>query len=208
MDNNIKYTIVIIVILLLSVLAYHIYNKQPVVTTTSPSSATTSPSSATTPPSSATTPPSSATTSPSSATTPVSTVGTEHFGPRKGILKKQKQKKSANDGFRIFTEKDLERLTTSPDITDIGATPEYDPASMSVDAEVYASHQAFVDNTYLTSTGASGENSVRSDAQDINPRVGLRRVDYTTAYSGDDSRQVSSQTPDQLDQGKGYGYCL
>jgi hypothetical protein len=74
----------------------------------------------------------------------------------------------------------------------------YNPAKDSLEQSVYDSHQQFTDDAYVSTQGASGAQSERDDAMDINPRVGLRQVDYQSVSSGDDARTVSSEYPDQL----------
>jgi len=67
---------------------------------------------------------------------------------------------------------------------------------MALEPEVYENQQEYTENVVGTS-GASAL-SVRDDSMDINPRVGLRLIDYQDVFSGYDSRTVSSEYPDQM----------
>ena len=76
----------------------------------------------------------------------------------------------------------------------------YDPAQDSLDKSVFDSHKEFVDESYASSTGPSAANIERDDTNEVVKRVGLRRVDYTSVYSSDDARTVSSEYPEQVAQ--------
>jgi hypothetical protein len=101
-------------------------------------------------------------------------------------------------------DKDLSTLQLSTDAADsIAPLQDYDPAGMSLEKSVFDSHREFVEDSYISTQGANSTDSVRDDAQDINPRVGLRKIDYTSAFSESDARVVSSSAPDQLAQTTG-----
>ncbi len=76
----------------------------------------------------------------------------------------------------------------------------YDPAVDSLEPSVFDSHREFTDDAYVSTQGPNATNSERDDTNEINPRVGLRRVDYTSIQSGDDARVVSSEYPEQVAQ--------
>lgn len=74
----------------------------------------------------------------------------------------------------------------------------YDPVTDGVDQSVVDSHKQFVDESYTGSQGANSSNVERDDTNEVVRSWGLKRVDYTGAFSGDDSRTVSSETPEQM----------
>lgn len=67
----------------------------------------------------------------------------------------------------------------------------------SLEPEVYASHASFTNDLGITNKGASTL-TVRSDPNDINPWIGLRRPDYRSVYTMCDARVDSSESPDQM----------
>ena len=75
---------------------------------------------------------------------------------------------------------------------------QWDPAVESLEPGVFDSHKEFVEDAYVSTQGPNSANVERDDAQDVNKRWGLKRVDYTSAISHDDARTVSSEYPDQL----------
>lgn len=124
---------------------------------------------------------------------------TSHFKPTPPIQKPVTKKRTGN-----LTEKDLEGFVSTP-----GAeTTHYDPITMSLEKSVFDSHKQYADDAYITSVGPSAAVSVRDDTNEINPRWGLRRVDYTSAQSGSDARIVSSETGDQMEQANVGTYTL
>jgi hypothetical protein len=110
-----------------------------------------------------------------------------------------------NDGTKI-EEKQLEKFLSTGYAEDTrqefdeDIPTDYDPARMSLEPGVYTSHKNFVEDAYVSATGANATNVIRDDTNEINPRWGLRRVDYNTVYSGDNARIVSSEFPDQMIQ--------
>jgi hypothetical protein len=99
---------------------------------------------------------------------------------------------------------DLSTLKLSTDkIESLDPLQAYDPARMSLEKSVFDSHREFTEDAYISTQGANSTDSVRSDEQNINPRVGLRKVDYTSAFSESDARVVSSEAPDQIAQRTG-----
>lgn len=101
-------------------------------------------------------------------------------------------------------DQDLSSLKLSTDkIEELDPLQAYDPARLSLEKSVYDSHREFVEDAYISTQGANSTDSVRSDEQNINPRVGLRKVDYTSAFSESDARVVSSESPDQVAQKTG-----
>jgi hypothetical protein len=76
----------------------------------------------------------------------------------------------------------------------------YDPAADSLDKSVFDSHKEFVDESYSSSSGPSSANIERDDTNEVVKRWGLRRTDYTSVYSSDDARTVSSEYPEQVEQ--------
>lgn len=71
---------------------------------------------------------------------------------------------------------------------------------MSLESEVSDSHKRFVKDVTRSTSGAAGASmTVRSDDNDINPWVGLRRPRYRTpASANSDARTVHSEYPDQM----------
>lgn len=86
-------------------------------------------------------------------------------------------------------------------------TPEqiesYDPAKESLEQSVFDSHKEFVDESYDSTQGPSSANVIRDDTNEVVKRWGLRRVDYTGAFSESDARTVSSEYPEQVAQQTG-----
>jgi hypothetical protein len=76
---------------------------------------------------------------------------------------------------------------------------------ISIEPEVADSHQTYTNDINRSTSGASS-NVVRSDRNDINPRVGLRAIDYHSVYSASDARTDSSEAPDQMPAKASY--CL
>jgi hypothetical protein len=68
---------------------------------------------------------------------------------------------------------------------------------ISIEPEVTDSHQTYTNDINRSTSGASS-NVVRSDRNDINPRVGLRAIDYHSVYTASDARTDSSEAPDQM----------
>jgi hypothetical protein len=66
-----------------------------------------------------------------------------------------------------------------------------------LEPEVYASHDEYVADMNRSTSGASML-TIRSDDNDVNPWVGLRRVDYHSAYPADDVRVDSSEVPSAM----------
>lgn len=95
----------------------------------------------------------------------------------------------------------------APEETEMSDT-QYDPARDSLEQSVFDSHSEFIEDAYVSTQGPNSTNSVRDDTNDINPRVGLRRIDYTSAYSQNDARTVSSEYPDQVMQANAGTFVL
>jgi hypothetical protein len=68
-----------------------------------------------------------------------------------------------------------------------------------LESDIKESHNRFITEVHHRTTGASAA-AVRSDDNDINPWVGLRRPNYWggNAYSQNDARVVSSEDPSQM----------
>lgn len=98
---------------------------------------------------------------------------------------------------------DLSRVKLATDNLDDEQIEAYDPARLSLEKSVFDSHREFIEDAYVSTQGANSTDSVRSDEQHVNPRVGLRKVDYTSVFSEADSRVVSSESPDQIAQQTG-----
>jgi len=80
-----------------------------------------------------------------------------------------------------------------------GGTMAYDPARESLEQSVYDSHKEFVEDSYISTTGANASDSLRTDTNDINKRVGLRMIDYSSVNSEDETvRITSSEYPEQM----------
>jgi hypothetical protein len=112
--------------------------------------------------------------------------------PRRPYDEEMEQQNQVDEDINVV------KLATN-DVEDFQTEP-YDPARMSLERSVFDSHRAFVNDSYVSTQGANSTDSVRTDEQNINPRVGLRKVDYTSAFSESDARVVSSETPDQINQ--------
>lgn len=73
-----------------------------------------------------------------------------------------------------------------------------DPASIGLEQSIIDSHKQFTDEAYFHAQGANATDVIRDDTNDVNPQVGLRRIDYSGVFSGDDARVVSSEDPSQM----------
>lgn len=82
------------------------------------------------------------------------------------------------------------------DSSDMG----WDPAKMSLDQDTIDSHNEFVQEAYLSGPGAGASVGLQTNTHLTAPNKwwGLRRVDYTSAFSQNDARVVSSEYPDQI----------
>ena len=97
---------------------------------------------------------------------------------------------SASDYSSYYQPADSENANTQP----------YDPADEGLDRSVYDSHNAFIDESDLSSQSPSAAYVERDDTNEVVKRWGLRRVDYTSTFSEDDARTVSSEYPEQVAQ--------
>ena len=66
-----------------------------------------------------------------------------------------------------------------------------------LEPEVFDSQSSYVKDSNRATSGASTM-TVRSDSQDINPRVGLRLTDYHSVYAAADARTEHTEAPDQM----------
>ena len=78
----------------------------------------------------------------------------------------------------------------------------YDPASTGLEQSIVDSHREFTDEAYQYAQGANSTDVLLDHEENVNPRWGLRRIDYSVG-SGSDARTVSSETPSQMKQGTG-----
>lgn len=85
------------------------------------------------------------------------------------------------------------------DIQEVAPDYSYDDylVNEGLEKSVVESHNKFVDEIHHRTTGASAQ-SVLSGDVDVNPWVGLRRINYNAAFSQNDARTVSSESPDQM----------
>lgn len=92
------------------------------------------------------------------------------------------------------------------DVSDLG----WDPAKMNLDQATFDSHHEFVNDSYISGQGASISSGLQTNDHLTapNPWVGLRRVDYTSAFSQRDARTVSSECPSQIARENAGGYTL
>lgn len=99
-----------------------------------------------------------------------------------------------------YSESNLEGFLSKESDSDL----HYDPALMTLDASVYRDHQEFVKEATIKSAGAvRARDVIRDDAMDINPRVGIRRTNYSDFYSDENARTVPSEYTDQMVQKTG-----
>lgn len=124
--------------------------------------------------------------------------GTRADGPTVNLPQRPLNEPTAQQNQMGQDLSSLKLSTDNIDTTD--PLQDYDPARMSLEKSVFDSHREFVEDAYISTQGANSTDSVRDDAQDINPRIGLRKIDYTNAFSESSARVVSSETPDQIAQ--------
>jgi hypothetical protein len=89
-------------------------------------------------------------------------------------------------------------INTGSSDNDWSASTQY----MALEPEVFASQKDYNANMAGSIVGSSMM-SVRDDPNDIVSWVGLRRPQYRDVYSGEGSRTVSSETPDQMNANRG-----
>jgi hypothetical protein len=94
-----------------------------------------------------------------------------------------------------YTEAELEQFL-SPEVDQ----HVYDASAMGLEQSIVDSHKQFTDEAYKYAHGANSTDVIRDDTNEVNRRWGLRRIDYESAYSGEDSRTVSSEDPSQVQQ--------
>jgi hypothetical protein len=117
--------------------------------------------------------------------------------PRSGKLTEN----MLHEGFMDYgSEKTWNDAQAETSPADAESTDAYDPAADSLDKSVFDSHKEFVDESYSSSSGPSAANIERDDTNEVVKRWGLRKVDYTSVYSSDDARTVSSEYPEQVEQ--------
>jgi hypothetical protein len=68
---------------------------------------------------------------------------------------------------------------------------------MALNAELFSDHQQHVDDSRKFTVGVS-KDAIFDHESDINPRVGLRKVNYSTARPEASARSVPSEYNDQL----------
>jgi hypothetical protein len=128
------------------------------------------------------------------------------FASRKSIPSSGKiTENMLHEGFLHYRADESQfdtEATRSPADVDLESGA-YDPAQMSLDQSVFDSHNEFVEESYSSTQGPSSANIERDDTNEVVKRVGLRRVDYSSVYSSDDARTVSSEYPEQVQQGTG-----
>lgn len=119
--------------------------------------------------------------------------------PNTEFMRKKKGGRSAPPAKKKgFSESELEEFLSSR--TGSVSQDSYDPSEVGVEQAVVDSHREFVDEAYNSTQGANATDVIRDDTNEVNPRWGLRRVDYTTTFSDSDARTVSSESPDQVEQ--------
>ena len=79
----------------------------------------------------------------------------------------------------------------------------WNPAQFSLDKDTYDSHQEFVKEAYISSTGAKAGYQVRDDFNPPNRWVGLRRPDLTSLIVPADARQQPSEYQNQMETNHG-----
>ena len=102
---------------------------------------------------------------------------------------------SRNNSDAVYDYHDPLRV---PHGQDLDNASEWDPAKLSLEKDVFDSHREFTEDAYISTQGANSTDTIRDDPNDVNPWVGLRRPDYTGAFSESDARVVSSEYPDQM----------
>lgn len=91
------------------------------------------------------------------------------------------------------------------DLTNLVSAGDYNAVAqyMSLDPEVYESHERYSSDMSRMSSGASML-PVRDDPNDINPWVGLRRPKYQESYVQPNARQEPSEMVDQMPTSNTY----
>lgn len=134
------------------------------------------------------------------ATVVTGTTGTSRFsGAKNGITERQLE------GFVNTRAEGAPSNNVEPDgfLPDYNSNievpvPDWDPAKLALEQTVFDSHQEFIQDAYINVQGPNNTNTVRDDDTGPVKQWGLRRVDYSSISSGDDSRVVSSEYPDQI----------
>lgn len=159
----------------------------------------------------------------SSCKTACSTAGNTGIVGPSTFADKKKKKSAFADSTGKLSEKQLHEgfMGYSPDDSndEYGAQinpiqsndpeiPAYDPAKESLEQSVFDSHNEFVEDAYVSTQGPNSTNSVRDDLTGPVKQWGLKRVDYTGVFVGDDARTVSSEYADQLASSDEGSYVL
>ena len=91
------------------------------------------------------------------------------------------------------------------DLKDLAGYDDYNQVVqyMSVDPEVYDSHDLYASDMNRSTSGPSML-SERDDPNDVVPWVGLRRPKYRDVYASDTARQEHSEKPEQMRENTSY----
>jgi hypothetical protein len=134
-----------------------------------------------------------------SSSSSLSSMAHSVLAPSEYMSVKNKKKQSVNP----LNERDLAEYLSNGS-GDMQAA--YDPIAMSVEKSVIDSHKSFVNDAFsMTPTPAL---SVRDDPNDINPWVGLRRIDYSGVVLDGNARSISTEAPDQMRSTDRHSYIL
>lgn len=85
---------------------------------------------------------------------------------------------------------DLQNMTGYEDYNEVAQYTSLEP-------EVFSSQEEYSREINRSTSGASAM-SVRDDPNDVNPWIGLRKIDYHSVYPNIDARVDSSESPDQM----------
>ena len=106
---------------------------------------------------------------------------------------------------RQVESKDMAGESRYRDLKDLNGYDDYNQVVqyMSVDPEVYASHELYATDMDRSTSGPSML-AERDDPNDVVPWVGLRRPKYRDVYASGTARQEHSERPDQMRENASY----
>jgi hypothetical protein len=126
----------------------------------------------------------------------------------KGSNKKKRPTRGANmrrNPPRRPVSRDSSSDSRYRDLKDLNGYDDYNQVVqyMSVDPEVYASHELYATDMNRSASGPSML-AERDDPNDVVPWVGLRRPKYREVYASETARQEHSERPDQMRENNTY----
>ncbi len=132
---------------------------------------------------------------------------------REGMFSKKGSNEEVSEGMKAEAQEELNKVKLSDwgtglknrqlsrQYADLENLKEYDDYNevaqySALEPEVFKSHSEYTTDLQASTSGASMM-SVRSDPNDVNRWIGLRRPDYHSVWAAPDARVDHSEFPDQ-----------